>query len=76
MKERSAIFEIFPARAGGFRWHLKRGGRVVVKSGEAYARQRGAQRAITNMTHAIAGGLYRVDVLEKAPATSGNKRRK
>lgn len=75
MKERAAIFEIFPDRKGKFRWHLKRGGRVVADSGEAYARQRGAQRAITNLSTAIADGKYRVDVLEKAPAKVGGKRK-
>lgn len=72
MEARKAIFEVFPAR-DGFRWHVKRGGRIIADSGEAYARRRGAIRSVSNLTSAIANGAFRVDILEQAP--KGRKRK-
>lgn len=67
MTSRKAIFEIFPDRSGEFRWHVKRGGRIVADSGESYKRRRGAARAISNLCIAIAEASFRVDILEQAP---------
>jgi hypothetical protein len=69
VKERIAIFEVFPTKGKGkeFGWHVKRGGRIIAFAG-GYLRRRGAVRAITNLTNAIADGAFRVDLLEKAPA--------
>ena len=63
-KSRKAIFEIFPARSGRFKWHVKRGGRVIAESREPYLRRRGAERAIRNLSIAIANADFRVDNLE------------
>lgn len=64
MKARKAIFEIFPVKKG-FQWHIKRGGRVIAESREPYVRRRGAERAIRNMSLAIAEGNFRVDNIER-----------
>lgn len=64
MKSRKAIFEIYPVKKG-FQWHVKRGGRVIAESREPYVRQRGAERAIRNLSLAIADGNFRVDNLER-----------
>lgn len=73
MQTRQAIFEIFPAKAGGFGWHVKRGGRIIAVSCESYLRRRGAQRAITNLATAIAGAEFRVDILEATPKRQSKK---
>jgi uncharacterized protein YegP (UPF0339 family) len=73
MISRKAIFEVFPDRSGGFRWHVKRGGRIVADSGESYKRRRGATRAITNLALAIAKADFRVDLLEQAPKEKKRK---
>lgn len=58
---RKAIFEIYPARGGRFKWHVKRGGRIIAESREPYLRRRGAERAISNLSIAIANAEFRVD---------------
>lgn len=73
MNARKAIFEVFPAK-DGFRWHVKRGGRIIADSGEAYGRRRGATRSVENLTNAIAQGAFRVDVLQQSP--KGRRKRK
>lgn len=70
---RKAIFEIFPVKAGGFGWHVKRGGRIIAVSREPYLRRRGAQRAITNLATAIAGAEFRVDILYETPKRQKTK---
>lgn len=64
MKARKAIFEIFQVKKG-FQWHVKRGGRVVAESREPYVRRRGAERAIRNLSLAVAEGNFRVDNIER-----------
>lgn len=64
---RILIFEVFPTKGKGkeFGWHAKRGGRIVAFAG-GYLRRRGAVRAITNLTSAIAEAQFRIDHIEKA----------
>lgn len=68
-ESRIAIFEVFPTKGKGkeFGWHVKRGGRIIAFAG-GYLRRRGAVRAITNLTSAIAEAQFRVDHLEAAQA--------
>ena len=52
MKPGVVTFECYRAR-DGWRWHAKRGGRLVAESGEAYTREHGARRALARMLEAI-----------------------
>jgi len=37
----------------GYRWHFKRGGRIVAESGEAYCRMKTCTKSVENIIHCI-----------------------
>jgi uncharacterized protein YegP (UPF0339 family) len=44
---------IYRDRKGEYRWHMKRGGRIVADSGEGYVRLSGAERAVSRLVSAL-----------------------
>ena len=45
----------------GFRWRMKRKGRIIAESGEGYKREQGASRTLFKMIASIREGKFEVE---------------
>lgn len=46
-------FQVYVSRAGLWHWRFWRRGRIIAESGEGYARERNARRAIAGLAEAL-----------------------
>lgn len=61
MKTKLIIITVFKAK-GGFRWHMKRAGRIIAESGEGYKRHGSCFKTLKNLLDGIAGCRYEFEL--------------
>lgn len=48
---------VFKAK-DGWRWHMKRSGRIIAESGEGYVHRAGCKRSLTNLLVSVENGQF------------------